>query len=282
MKQPADFLMIYPHSDVEAYSQRVLLSVLKAEGFSVHLLLIPSSDEMRQSPLMQEGFLDMISMSKIIGFGFMSTGYRSASYLTKLIRSKFKKPVIWGGPHCTTSFRHLIGAADAIFVGESEAVLSKYVSLTLAGKSVEQLPQMVTDDPRFIPANKDDFVSDLDKLPLAHYSRDGQTLIYRGSIEDDVNKFKIRFGDMHVMTTRGCPYQCSYCANSYLKQFLPEGVKPLRMKDFDLVIKEVSKYREIYGLNSVAIEDDLFLIRPADEIESFVAKYNAQVNAPIS
>ena len=104
IKKPIDFLMIYPHQDIQAYSQRILLGILEEAGFSVHLLIIPAISGIQNNPQLRDSFLKMVEQSRIIGFGFMSNSYEPALYLTKLIKSNFSKNVVWGGPHCPNSY----------------------------------------------------------------------------------------------------------------------------------------------------------------------------------
>ena len=94
MKPPIDFLMIYPHRDLQAYSQRLLLGILKSEGLSVHLLVVPDVSGIQNNPEIRRKFLELVGRSRVIGFGFMSDAYDRASYLTKLIKNEFSKPVI--------------------------------------------------------------------------------------------------------------------------------------------------------------------------------------------
>lgn len=273
--------MIYPHRDLQAYSQRVLLGVLQDRGFSVHLLFVSGTEGIQKDDKIRDHFLRLIERSKIIGFGFMSNGYPSAEYLTKLIKANFSKPVIWGGPHSTINYRNMSGHADAIFVGEAEVVLQKYVEATINNKDFSRLPQIVNGEDDFIPANKDFFIKELDELPLPFYSNSDQSLITPDHFINSPDYFRSHFRDFHIMTSRGCPYSCSYCANSYLNNFIPDGIKHFRKRSEDYVIREIKHCQRAYSLSSIAIEDDLFLARSNEELELFVERYNKEINLPI-
>ncbi|MCX5861778.1 MAG: B12-binding domain-containing radical SAM protein [Deltaproteobacteria bacterium] len=62
---------------------------------------------------------------------------------------------------------------------------------------------------------------------------------------------KVRF--LPLMTSRGCPLNCSYCASGKIFHFF------VRRKVFD-VIEEIQAARNRYGINDIALYDDAFLV----------------------
>lgn len=271
-----DFLMIHPHDEIQAYSQRILLGVLKEAGHSVHLLIVASVQGIKNNPKLKGAFLRMIEQSSIVGFGFMSTGYPEASYLTKLIKENFpQKPVVWGGPHPTINYRNMMGEADALFIGESDVTLPRYVKAVLNNKPFDHIPYVMTERQRqSVPPTREYYLSNLDELPLPFFSMDGQTLITQDHIQDDPEYFHKNFGSFHLLTSRGCPYACTYCCNSYLSNLIPEGVKHFRKRSVEHVIREIQFCRQVYNFGSFIIEDDLFFARPTEDLENFVEQCN--------
>ncbi len=281
MKKRIDFLMVYPHRDIQAYSQRILLGVLDNLGYSVHLLIVSSIEGIQNDAKIRDYFLRLIEMSKIVGFGFMSNGYDAALYLTKLIKANFERPVIWGGPHPTISYRNMIGQADAIFVGESDKILPRYLHAVFNNEGFSELPQVITNEPEYMPPRVELFMDDLDRLPMPFYSNDKQSLILSDCYKDNPEYFRNNFGGLQLMTSRGCPYSCSYCANSYLGSFIPREINLFRKRGVDYVIREIKYCQQSFNISNIAIEDDLFLARTNDELKLFVEKYNSEINLPI-
>jgi len=81
-----------------------------------------------------------------------------------------------------------------------------------------------------------------------------------------------RFSKIHnFITSRGCPYSCSYCFNHQLKQMYP-GQKYVRRRSVDNVIEEIRQVAADYNLKRVHFEDDTFNI-DKQWIREFVAKY---------
>ena len=95
MKKQIDFLMIYPHSEVFAYSQRILLGALRDAGYKVHLANVQTTEGLKSNTSMRGSFLEMVECSRMVGIGFMSRAYHDACYLTELIKSNMDKHVIW-------------------------------------------------------------------------------------------------------------------------------------------------------------------------------------------
>jgi len=283
MSTPLDFLMIYPHAYGQgAYSQRLLLAVLQKAGYSVRLLVVGNAVWLQKSEKLRNEFLELVQGCKCVGFGFMSEAYQSVQFLTRLIKSHMEKHVIYGGPHATTSYMKMVGQADAIFVGESEKTLPAYVSALLDKRRTDHIPQIVTNAPDFRQGATDDILMNLDELPIPLYSPKYHSELMEDHIETTPEFYRNAYKHLQLMGSRGCPYSCTYCANSYIKKCLPEGTPYIRKRSVDHIMAELRYACEELPIETVAIEDDQFLVRDAKELEEFVEKYNQQVWLPIN
>lgn len=277
-----DFLMVYPHPDIMAYSQRLLLGVLTDAGYTGHLLVVPSLDPIETNSAVRAQVLELVARSRMVGFGFMSNAYRVARGLTDIIKAEFPdKTVIWGGPHANDTRESLRGEADAVFIGDSEVVLRQFVDTHLAGKPTAHIPQVVAPGSDYIPARADDFLENLDLLPDPFYARGGQSIVLSDRVETDPDWFRPRLTGLQMLTSRGCPYACTYCNNSFMQELIPNGVKQFRKRSVEHIMREISTCRQNFDITGIVIEDDLFLARKADELEAFVEHYNAEVGLPI-
>lgn len=58
-----------------------------------------------------------------------------------------------------------------------------------------------------------------------------------------------------ILTSRGCPFSCTYCASSFLEP-------KLRQRSPELVFDEIRYWHERYGVHNFAFYDDALLINP--------------------
>ncbi len=73
-----------------------------------------------------------------------------------------------------------------------------------------------------------------------------------------------------IMTSRGCPYNCSYCFNSFMHK--SRGNNPVRQRSVDNVISELVLAKARYPLKYITFYDDCF-VRDADWTEEFCRRY---------
>jgi radical SAM superfamily enzyme YgiQ (UPF0313 family) len=81
-----------------------------------------------------------------------------------------------------------------------------------------------------------------------------------------------------IMTTRGCPFSCSFCIESvYQDMFGKKG--SLRRRSVDLVIEELVAAKRKYDVTSVMFYDDVFTTHPK-WLREFAPRYKAEVGLP--
>ncbi|MGI6046306.1 MAG: B12-binding domain-containing radical SAM protein [Eggerthellaceae bacterium] len=124
--------------------------------------------------------------------------------------------VIIGGMHASSVPEEALGHADQVMVGEGENTILDVVE----GRRTEKI---VYCDP----------VTDLDAVPWPDYS---------------VLKTPVEAAD--IMTTRGCPFSCSFCTTS-------RSFSPYRERSVESVIAEIRHYKDL-GFRYINFEDDNF------------------------
>ena len=131
-------------------------------------------------------------------------------------------PVVLGGAH--PSFLPLEGLehADYVVCGEGDEALPELVNVLNHGGSLAAIPNLCYRDGDTIHQNPwRPFLGDLDSLPIPNY-----TLIHGW-------KARNRRGVVSIATSRGCPFNCSFC--SVIMMF---GRKH-RVTSIDRVIEEI-------------------------------------------
>src|SRR5262245_35690205 len=165
---------------------------------------------------------------------------------------------------------YLDGGAGVVVCGEGEITLGEVLN-TLSGRSDQPLATipgvcLQTPDGKVLRTAPRAFVRDLDTLPDP--ARD---LV-------DVEKYRRvwmeRHGyfSMNLVTTRGCPYHCNWCAKPIYGQ-------RYAIRTPQHVANEVEALREAYRPDHLWIADDIFGLKPGwiEQFAAIVAERGATV-----
>jgi anaerobic magnesium-protoporphyrin IX monomethyl ester cyclase len=210
-----------------------LIPYVRKHGFSVKFLdmeLYSNRDERR--------LLEQTAPSaRFIGISVMTAQIPQALSITKLVKRMAPHvSVVWGGIHPTllpeqTVAQRLI---DYIVVGEGEEPL---VAL-LSGRDHPRIGAKnkkadLFAEPRFLPMNQLPD-PDYDALELERYFR-----------------FQGGFRNCDVLTSRGCPFNCSFCVNMILKNHW-------RGLPVERSVGIINGVRSVHGAKHVFLMDENF------------------------
>ena len=206
---------------------------------------------------------------------------------------------IMGGPHCTFAPEVLIGSAlDAIGVGECDVAWVELLSAMSAGRSIDDIPNIVTQSNFhrvLIPSDlkRENYikyrvantmertcrdpvnhVGCLDHLPFL----DWRLFLARTSFERDNSLLK-----RTIMTRRGCPYPCTYCFNR-VQNALYSGQKTIHNYSIDRVIAECKEVSHQWPTEFWKIYDDIAFFsskgEEGDRLREFAEKWKREINLP--
>lgn len=164
--------------------------------------------------------------SDIIGISFTTAQKNEAFSLANRLRSKAKY-LIAGGAHATHLPKECLEYFDYVIRGEADFQLPMLLSKLKFQKEKDQILS------NFEPSNLDDLpFPDRSALPIKEY-------LY--TIDNDPATT--------IMTSRSCPYGCSYCAKISEK---------FRAQSAYRTVSEIHYINEMYGFKSFMIFDDLF------------------------
>ena len=184
----------------------------------------------------------------IRGFSTQSADFPVVASMAKEVRPDCV--TIAGGPHAQTGSRELFvhEAIDFVCTGEGEETFVEFIGNLLEGRSQEDVlglgwaenGEMHCNPPRPL-------IQDVDALPLPDYSIIDLEA-YQGymTMTDLLAKGRVT----SIFTSRGCPYQCTYCHNNFGKKF--------RYRSVENVIDELDYLIHEHGLNEFLIIDDIF------------------------
>ena len=158
--------------------------------------------------------------------------------------------------------------ADAVSIGEAELTLPALLKEISSRNLLGDAPGFVyRRGAEIIRRPKGEVPDDLDSLPRPAYHLFDIEYICRHSYNASGPR------SIHLMTSRGCPFKCSFCINSVLndKQFLKKlhgeieetGPVALRFRSPAAVVDEIQMLRSRYGITDFHFADEEFITHRA-------------------
>ncbi|MDP2827503.1 MAG: radical SAM protein [Sulfuricellaceae bacterium] len=188
-----------------------------------------------------------------------SPSYHSVIDIAEVSRSLFPEALILAGGNLVTAvYRELFSdtnCIDAICFGEGELPLVELLSATDRQKVIENHASWISREKAMSPGNpfQHCFIEDLDDIPFLDYDildLDGYQL------NPTLSRYSVGDGAAHamsLMTSRGCPFKCTFCASHQA-----HGRK-MRYYSENRVAEDIDRLIERYGVRSFIIQDDHFM-----------------------
>lgn len=153
--------------------------------------------------------------------------------------------IVVGGAHATfqdTQMMKDCPELDVIVRGEGEAIMKKLVDAYSDEKPLTNVPGITFRDNGSIVRNMDHpFIENLDELPFPAYDLINPPLYF---------SYGVRYSPM--VSSRGCPFGCKFCASSKLVG------KRWRARSPENVVKEMKHLEDKYNVKEIVFIDDLF------------------------
>lgn len=188
-------------------------------------------------------------------------------------------PVLVGGPTPTAAPTVVIEhpCIDWLIQGEGEEAVLEFCDLMERGQDpsgIANLWTMRDGRPHGNPLRP--FI-DMDSLPiydLAPWDERHMLKPYDGRVW--------RTG--YFESSRGCPFQCTYCVNPTIQNELRSAGRFFRRKSPERTVAEARAHKDRHGIERVVFCDDNFLLMSpaqfADYAQAFVPLWNEQVGLP--
>lgn len=192
-----------------------------------------------------------------VGFKLYSKDAHDYPRLTKLVTDNVnglpRPAILAGGPLPTgmrDEFLRRFPETDFAFAGESEAALPMLVRHLEGDASVSlaDVPGLIWRDGSEIRVNPQAFPLDLDDLGFPEFTQmspSAYPMDYTGHVY------------VPMVTTRGCPYHCTYCAAPL------NNSHRLRRRSPDHVLEEMRRLKTDWKVTMVSIVDDNFTMNPS-------------------
>lgn len=229
---------------------------------------------------LRKDFFDTIENFKpdILGVTANSIEFEKFEELIEGIEVLKPKPfVIIGGVHPTVAPEEVIKNSfiDALCRGEGEKAWEEFLVKFINAKDLSSIDNL------WVKTN-----SDIKKNPIRPLLSENK--LWERSLDYsffDKRHFSAPFdGRMYhrgqIESSRGCPFICTYCANTAIKNLYKGLGKFVRVRPFDNLVKAIKKQVKL-GSEMIQFQDECFLSMPYDHLKKLCKWYAKEIQLPL-
>lgn len=256
-------LLFLQNIDYEFLGPMYISAYARARGHSVHMAI--GQTEADLAPEIERIRPD------VLGFSIMSGSHRWARDMAGALKARYGLPTLFGGAH-PTFFPEFARepAVDWLVRGEGEETVTELLDALDAGRPVDTLPnlwlrrgsdgELVQNEVRPLRADLDDY-----PFPDRH--------LY------DALEGRLDRGVRNVITSRGCPWHCSFCFEDAMRELYDGKGKYVRIRKIDAVIAECQQIKALGGVRLIYFADDVFGMKK-DWLYTFLPRFKREVGLP--
>lgn len=193
--------------------------------------------------------------------------FEYAKHISKLIKKTKNIPIIAGGYHPTLSPEEAIKYFDMVCIGDGEQPILELAN-NLKKTNIKNV--WFRKNNKIIKNPIGPLVQDRDLLPFP----DREIYNYKKYLKWNHNTATF-------FTSKGCPFQCTYCINHTLQKLYKNKGKYMRFRSVDSLLKEIKQVVNKYHPTSIEFYDDTFTL-DKERINEFCKKYPKEINLPFT
>ncbi len=278
-------LLISPQPNLDILGLKGLHLLLLERGYGSTLLYLPRLKVERDWQPKLAAFVGE-KRPCFIGISLMAYDFEAGLEVTAALKAAYPEiPVVWGGIYPTTSPETCVEYADYACVGEAEQTLLDMARAANEGRSFDDINNLCfMRDGEFRRNPLYPLVEDLDSLPIGRQIPAHAFVMAGGRVEPMEKRHLRRYrryrGALYkLLTSRGCPHNCTYCCNHFLRQLY--GRWPVRHRSVEHVMAELeAALHEGPPVEYVDITDDCFLANDIERLAEFCGQYKARIGKP--
>lgn len=265
--------LISPFFPVTNTGLRIISSVLHLHGFTTQMIFMPLSDNLYQYPeKVLDQLRDITARSSVIGLSLMDNFLQRGIQISQALKTE-NNFIIWGGTLATMDPDIAHEHADAACIGDGEHAFLEFMENLRDGKPLDNIINIWLKDSQYPQL---EYIKDITSLPLPDYGPEdhfcydvrSEELIPIGSMQEyekilepapQVSQSDFVGYSYRMITTRGCPHNCTYCGNNLLKKL---QCPKLRFASLQQIEDELEFVRNNFpNVKHIRIADDNFLAR---------------------
>ncbi len=177
----------------------------------------------------------------IVGFLGYTSSMNAIEIMARKVKERTRALVVVGGAHPTAipiQTLEFCKDIDAAFIGDSENNFVKFIDYLEGKARITEISNISYRDKDGVHLNEQlssDGKYELDNLPFP---------------DRDLSYKELYNGDV-ILTSRGCPFRCTYCASG-------NSALPIKYRDVKEVVKEIMLLKNDYNTKFIRIVDDTF------------------------
>ena len=211
----------------------------------------------------------------IIGFSILSSHYYYAIDLADKLKEKYPEiPIIFGGLHPSIMPEETIDveSVDMICIGEGEYAMAELLKKMNEKRDISTVKNIWIKKSGKIYKNEIRELVDINKLPELNWSLFSGQHFYA-----PLNGRVYKMGSVEF--SRGCPFSCSYCSCTFLRN-LTAPQKYMRRKSIDKAISDLRFLKDKYELEMFYFIDETFLSITVETLKELAVEYKREVSIP--
>lgn len=243
-----------------------LIAALRAAGREASLLY--AHEEFSREALIAEAKKfspDLVAISAV------TNQYPRAVRYASWLKEELGVLTVIGGAHATLAAEETIARPcfDFLCRGEGEGAMVELAEALTAGRDPSGIQNLWMKRGREIIRNPvRPLLEDLDALPFV----DREAFRFEWILREQEGKCSMLSG-------RGCPYGCTYCANEGLRKLYSGHGRFVRMRSVGHVLAEMKAILARYEVKKWEFNDDIFTLKRS-WLEQFCSEYPKAFNIP--
>lgn len=206
----------------------------------------------------------------VVGFSIMSGSHNWARKIAKELKEKYDVTTLFGGAH-PTFFQDFIReeGVDLLIRGEGEESMLAILDAIDENKSFMEVPNLsfIKEDGKVQHNPLRNLRKQMDDYPYPDRKLYHQL--------DEKQHRQVR----NVITSRGCPFHCSFCFEDAMRDLYKGKGKYVRIRDIDHVIEECIELKRDTPVEVIYFADDVFGMNRSWLYE-FLERYKKEVDLP--
>jgi len=206
----------------------------------------------------------------IVGITWYSPDFNDVAYLSECIKGfDIKIKIIVGGIHPTLhpeDFLYDDSPIDCVVVGEGEKIIIPLIDRLIKNQDISAIAGVGFynhNDNKAVVQGVAEVSDNLDEIPFPAYDKINMKHY------TTPNPYAIRgmyLSSFHIMASRGCPSQCSFCVSKHLAQKMAKK-NLFRIRSAENIADEIEFLKKEYKIDAFYFADDAFTINASKTIK---------------